>query len=74
MALFHFFNNYFSLNFPISRENRNLELITIRFDVGHPVLRKLKGKNKIYLFTSEKSGLKNQNMVRTWNSNPLLKP
>ena len=30
-------NYSFSLNFPISRENRNLELITIRYDMGHPV-------------------------------------
>ena len=25
------------INFPICRENRNLEPITIRYDVGHPV-------------------------------------
>ena len=32
-----FKNDSFALNFPISRENRNLEPITIRYDVGHPV-------------------------------------
>ena len=32
-----FFNDSFFFKFPISRENRNLEPITIRFDVGHPV-------------------------------------
>ena len=32
-----FTKNAFSLNFPISRENRNLEPINIRYDVGHPV-------------------------------------
>ena len=32
-----FLKDSFSLNFPISRENRNLEPITIRYDVGHPV-------------------------------------
>ena len=32
-----FENDSFHLNFSISSENRNLELITIRFDVGHPV-------------------------------------
>ena len=30
----------------ISRENRNLEPITIRFDVGHPVLTFFKYKQK----------------------------
>ena len=35
--IYDFLNDSFSLNFPISRENRNLELITIRYDVGHPV-------------------------------------
>ena len=38
MALYVFLNDSFYLNFPISSENRNLELITIRFDVGHPVV------------------------------------
>ena len=33
MALCDFKNNSFSLNFPISRENRYLETITIRYDV-----------------------------------------
>ena len=38
MALHDFLKcNSFYLNFPISGENRNLEPITIRFDVGHPV-------------------------------------
>ena len=37
IALYYFFNDSFSLNFPISRENSNLEPITIRSDVGHPV-------------------------------------
>ena len=32
-----FLNDSFYLNFPISRENRNLEPITIRYDVGHPL-------------------------------------
>ena len=31
-----FLNDTFSLNFPISRENRNLEPMTILYDVGHP--------------------------------------
>ena len=35
MAPYDFYS--FPLNFPISRENRNLEPITIRDDVGHPV-------------------------------------
>ena len=38
MALYDFLKDSFFLKFPISRENRNFWPITIRFDVGHPVL------------------------------------
>ena len=34
---YDFKNDSFSFNFPITRENRNLEPITIRYDAGHPV-------------------------------------
>ena len=37
MALYDFKKDSFFLNFPVSRENRNLEPITIRYDVGHPL-------------------------------------
>ena len=47
-ALNDFLIDPFSLNFPIYRENRNLEPITIRSDVGHPVL---------YTFQSSRSQL-----------------
>ena len=40
MALYDFLNDSFHLNFQIIREKSNLEPITIRFDVGHPVDKK----------------------------------
>ena len=37
MALYDFLKWFILLKLSDSSENRNLELITIRFDVGHPV-------------------------------------
>ena len=37
LAIKHFNDNSFSFNCLISPENRNLESLTIQYDVGHPV-------------------------------------